>query len=685
MQSSSFLFIIFFWVLSGLLNSCSLRSEDVITQWLNLGAKRDYYNFDKDYVLGTKRLRDQNKKSLLAHIAYIEARRKTKGVIAEYDSLFKKNKTPFYEYLKLRAEFGNLNYRQQGKKKEIADKLHQIILENKELRVEGLYDLCSSWGLLKDKKKKRAYVDELLSLKPNYLPYKNLLARTLEPTGEAGEILNLCKEGLKIKDPLFRLCSKITDLNSTNAKNLIKERDALLGKIIEKALLNTNKTNREKSWNRVYRFLVQLSDGENSSKYLEMKDRFTAQVLKKDSNWLPYEYYRRYFDDLTYEEFEVLDKIGKISKKIDFTERIEDFEKLLKVSPSPQVKAAILSNMAYAFMNPANKDHKKAYKYLIQSNEIKALGFYGTTNLLKLIIELKKDPDLGLMIVEDRLKSKLEESIKHGLGDGGDALGPLKQIKEGISLLYAYQGELYLLKKKKAEAKVAFLNSFQYLESEKVAYFLGSLYSETNPLVAIEFLTQSLKHHDTEAPMGSDLVTKRDKLLAKLTSKFLSPNLKKENLLAQYQSSKEEKSEKEVHPFVGKELVKSDLLAFGGGSYDWSRLKGKNVILSFWATWCTPCFQEMAVLKKIQKEGKLGNLHILGVCTDGIEQKRKVKKILKEGGIEFDIALDDGTFKDKYLVSAIPSMFFLDESGKFIKQKTGYSPKLEEEIFKIFK
>ena len=184
--------------------------------------------------------------------------------------------------------------------------------------------------------------------------------------------------------------------------------------------------------------------------------------------------------------------------------------------------------------------------------------------------------------------------------------------------------------------------------------------------------------------MEEELSKKRDALFKKLYRKYFRKGIKREELLAEYQS-KEEEEKSSQHIFVGKPLVKEKIADFRGGDYDWDSLKGKKVILSFWATWCTPCFQEMAVLNKIQKEGKIKDLKIVGVCTDGIAQKKKVKKILKNGGIDFDILLDDGTFKNKYLVAAIPSMFFLGESGKFIKQKTGYSPKLEEEILKLFK
>lgn len=366
-----------------------------------------------------------------------------------------------------------------------------------------------------------------------------------------------------------------------------------------------------------------------------------------------------------------------------------DFEGLLKgdngKKPSKKSQAQVLSSLGLAYLNPANSDKEKAFKFLIQANEYEPLSSYSTMMLLDLILDLKKDPDIGLMIVEDRLETSLEESEKMSLKSSKEVGDFFKYSKMDKSSLHNFRGRLFLEKGQKDKARLAFLESFQFKETETAAYYLGELYQESNPMVAIDFLALSLKHRSEKMPMKDELSKKRDKLLTKLYKKFFARDLDKEQLLALYDNQHKEEGHDAPHAFVGKPLVTDKIADFKGGDYDWAKLKGKKVILSFWATWCTPCFQEMAVLNKIQKEGKIKDLKIVGVCTDGLEQKKKVKKILKNGGIEFDILLDDGTFKNKYLVAAIPSMFFLNEQGSFIKQKTGYSPELEKEILKLFK
>lgn len=656
--------------------ACSLRSEDVLLKRRELKAKRDFYKYDKELIIETKKLRSDNMSSLHAHVSYINVRAASSAMIAQYKVLFDKEKAPFYEYLYLRATLTAVKYDEPVKRNEIIKKLEDLVLKNESLREEGIYDL--SYFLLRDKIKARSYTDELLKKKPNYLPYEILLARQLKANDEASKIIELCDEGLNGKEVVFDLCSNLSDLNEGNALDFLQKRDELLELMVKIALKSKNK----KDLGYAYSQLESLVD-EGNVKLKKTLEEFVAKVLERDPLWIPKEYYRLYFGNISYDEYLGISKMGKLNKLIDFKERVREFENLLKdPSITKSIKAKAYANLGYAYLNPANVDKSKAFEYFMLSNELEEGNEYIVLNLLDLFIELKKDPDMGLKIVDDILKSSPKKTEEQSERSGTTPTNFLESFKDNLSDFYYYQGRLYLLKNDVEKARLSFLNSYLYKENEKTAYFLGEVYSEKNPILALEFLTKSLKQKNESEPLKEELVNKRKSLIEKIHSTFYGGKWNEEVILS---LSKEEKSEEKVHPFVGKPIVKGVLADFLGGDYDWSKLEGQNVILSFWATWCTPCFQEMAVLNKIQKEGKLKNLKIIGVCTDGISQKRKVKKILAEGKIEFDILLDDGAFRDKYMVSAIPSMFFLNTLGVFIKQKTGYSPDLEKQIFKIFK
>lgn len=93
-----------------------------------------------------------------------------------------------------------------------------------------------------------------------------------------------------------------------------------------------------------------------------------------------------------------------------------------------------------------------------------------------------------------------------------------------------------------------------------------------------------------------------------------------------------------------------------------SSLKGKNVMLNFFATWCPPCKAEMPDMEKLYQETKNSDLIIIAVNLG--EDQATVKDFMKKNGYNFEVVLDlKGTVADKYGVSAIPTTYFLDKEG----------------------
>ena len=92
-----------------------------------------------------------------------------------------------------------------------------------------------------------------------------------------------------------------------------------------------------------------------------------------------------------------------------------------------------------------------------------------------------------------------------------------------------------------------------------------------------------------------------------------------------------------------------------------SELRGKPVILNFWATWCGPCRAEMPALQAAH-ERYGDDLQIVGV--DQGEEGAVVKKFLDEFGISFPILLDpDMTVGHTYRILGLPTTFFIDSQG----------------------
>jgi peroxiredoxin/outer membrane lipoprotein-sorting protein len=93
-----------------------------------------------------------------------------------------------------------------------------------------------------------------------------------------------------------------------------------------------------------------------------------------------------------------------------------------------------------------------------------------------------------------------------------------------------------------------------------------------------------------------------------------------------------------------------------------SSLKGKVVLLDFWATWCGPCRIEMPNIQKLHRELKARGLVVLGI-NEG-EDAAKVRPFLKKYAYDFRILLDrQQTVGRLYKVTGIPTMFIIDRTG----------------------
>jgi len=101
-----------------------------------------------------------------------------------------------------------------------------------------------------------------------------------------------------------------------------------------------------------------------------------------------------------------------------------------------------------------------------------------------------------------------------------------------------------------------------------------------------------------------------------------------------------------------------------GQTISLSDLRGKPVLLNFWATWCGPCVHEMPFIQEIYElwTGKSPSVMVLTVNVK--ESSSRVKEFMKSYGLSFPVLLDTkGSVAAKYNIRGIPTTFLIDKDG----------------------
>ena len=113
---------------------------------------------------------------------------------------------------------------------------------------------------------------------------------------------------------------------------------------------------------------------------------------------------------------------------------------------------------------------------------------------------------------------------------------------------------------------------------------------------------------------------------------------------------------------VGEPSPDFKLQNLDGQSISLSDLRGKPVLLNFWATWCLPCRIEMPYIQQVYEEWSGKGLVVLAVNIG--ESPSKVKRFLQTYNLSLPVLLDPKqSAARKYNVPPIPTSFFIDKDG----------------------
>ncbi len=110
-----------------------------------------------------------------------------------------------------------------------------------------------------------------------------------------------------------------------------------------------------------------------------------------------------------------------------------------------------------------------------------------------------------------------------------------------------------------------------------------------------------------------------------------------------------------------------------------SDLRGKAVLLNFWATWCGPCKIEMPWFVELQNQYGREGLQVVGVAMDDAS-KEDIAKFAKDMGVNYPILIGKESVGDQYGgIPALPESFFIGRDGKIMDKIIGLKGKSEIE------
>jgi len=151
-------------------------------------------------------------------------------------------------------------------------------------------------------------------------------------------------------------------------------------------------------------------------------------------------------------------------------------------------------------------------------------------------------------------------------------------------------------------------------------------------------------------------------------------------LVFAYKATGKQPSESSGPTGAGKPAPEFALESLDGKTIKLSDLRGKAVVVNFWATWCQPCRVEMPWFVELQKEYGPDGLVILGINADEDASKEDLDKFAKGMGVNYPVLLGKEEVEQAYGgIQFLPVTVYVDRDGNVVDKVFGLKGRAEIE------